>query len=349
MTTSISPSGLDLIHSEMARQGGDALATLAAQDVQGRARQVADAARRSGRLLLLGMGASHAANRMAEVPYRLAGLDATAMPLSEALYQPLPQSVTQHHRTELIASQSGASGEVLRALELPGGETQRSEIQRFGLTLDAASPLARTLPSLVGVGGVERGFAATRSLVVSLALHACVLEHLGVSSADLVGVLRSPPQPELQAAVSALAQADTLILSGRAELTGVAEVCALHAAELSRVPALALEGGQFRHGPVELLRPGLGVVLLRAAGPSAALTGPLVQICLDAGVTPVVFDVSGEAALAGTVTVALPPATGLAAALLCILPLQQLLLDFAAARVERVGEPRHARKVTLEA
>ena len=52
--------------------------------------RIAGAIRETGRVLLLGMGASHAAGRAVEPLYRALGVDALALPLSEQLYAPLP-------------------------------------------------------------------------------------------------------------------------------------------------------------------------------------------------------------------------------------------------------------------
>lgn len=337
MTHTHTPSGLDLIHAEMARQAQDALHTL--DTVGPQAQSLARVVRSHGTLLLLGMGASHAANRVAESEYRLAGVPTYSLPLSEALYSPLPDGP----RTALIVSQSGASGEVERYLDTPAGLEQRA-----GLTLAPDSLLARRAPGLVGVGGVERGFAATRSLIVTLALHAALLGALRRPQEAVRTALHTTGVPDLGAALEVLGAADTLVFVGRGGLTGMAEAAALHTAELSRVPALGLEGGQFRHGPLELLRPGIGLVLLRAAGPSAALAPALVHDALQAGVKAVVIDASGEPPLPGTVNLLLPAHAGLGSAVAVALVLQGLLLAFAATRVDRVGEPRYARKVTLE-
>src|SRR5262249_13664656 len=140
-------SGLAQIREELRRQHGDALASFAAAaPVAGR---IADSLARTGRLVLLGMGGSHAGNRAAEPVYRACGIDATALVLSEALIAPLPD----RPRTVIVTSQSGRSGEVLRYLE------RRSTAEDcFGLTLDPASPLASAMPCLIGAGGVETAF-----------------------------------------------------------------------------------------------------------------------------------------------------------------------------------------------
>ena len=328
-------SGLELMHLEMQRQIPDSLETLTrcASD----AAMIAENIRATGRVLMLGMGASHYANRICEPLYRALEIDAVATPLSEAIYAPFPNQ----DRATLIVSQSGASGEVSKYLELFG-----SRERQYGLTLEAQSPLAKGLPSLVAHGGTERGFAATRSLLLTLMMHASILEALG-SNDDVRSGLQSPV-PNVDAALETVSASRTLIYSGRMHLQGLAEVCALHTAELARVPALALEGGQFKHGPLELLEPSFGVVFLRSSGPTASLTESLVQTCLRAGITPVVFDASGEPALSSTVTIAIAQRHGLSSAIAAMLGLQQFVIGFARQRIEDIAEPRFSSKVTAE-
>jgi fructoselysine-6-P-deglycase FrlB-like protein len=342
MLSSIRPTGLNLMQDEISRQKRDALASFVAATTM--AEGVAVAARVTNRLTLLGMGASHYANRIVEGDYRRLGIDTHAVVLSEALYTPL----APRERTVLIVSQSGASGEVSHYLQ----DSRRGEA-RYGLTLDPGSPLASAIPCLIGQGGIELGFAATRSLFVTLALHASVLNALG---ANLDGQLETINDEidtklsiEIQFAVQHLFKTEVLLLSGRTHLQGLAEVTALHIAELARVPAFALEGGQLAHGPLELLRPGVGVLLFRAPGQTAALTAGLARLCLEAGVRPVVFDASGEDPIDGTVTVQLGALEGVIGAIRALVPVQRFLLEFAATRVERVGEPIRSRKVTAEA
>lgn len=331
------PSGLDLLRAEMARQHADARASLAGNpEVAARA---AAAMRETGAALLLGMGASHAVNRVAEAMYREAGIAAQAMPVSEALYAPLPP----RPRAVLLTSQSGGSGEVLRYLGTAPGEERR-----FGLTLDAASPLGRAVPCLIGAGGAERAFAGTRSLTVTLALHAAVAGALGLDTAAADAVLAAPPALDVTQAVAALSKAGCVVFSGRGALQGVAEAAALGVQELARLPALALEGGQFRHGPLELLGPSVGVVLLRAGGPAAALAGKLAAACRAAASPVVVFDASGEAPLGDVLTLRLPPLSGFAAAFAVLPALQALIVGVASARVARVGEPLRSTKVTAD-
>lgn len=328
--------GLALIQAEMNRQHVDALRSF---EMSGdTAALIAQALGRRSRLILLGMGGSHCVNRCAEVAYRASGVDATALAASEALYAPLPERLPC---TTILTSQSGNSVEIVRLLEAPWiGEA-------FGITLEADSRLGRKLPCLLGQGGSERAFAATRSLLITLALHATVLEALGAPQDALRALLAAPPAiPDLGPALAVLRAARGIVFSGRGALKGVAEAGALGLLELARMPGFALDGGQFRHGPIEALEPDLGVVLLRADEETAGLAQGLAEICAAAGVRPVVLDASVLPDLAGCVTLRLPPCRGLMAALQLLPPLQHLLIEVAKTRVAEVGVPLRASKVT---
>lgn len=333
----MSQTGLQLIEQEMARQHADALASLGANKPV--AEKIAEALRQKKRLVLLGMGGSHFANHSAEADYKKLGLDATALLISEVLYYPLPDAA----RVVLISSQSGESGEIIQYLKKPSGLEER-----FGVTLNSESTLATSIPSLVGIGGAEIGFAATRSFSISFALHAAVLEALGAKQDHVRDILKNPPLPDVTKAIETLSGVETIAFIGRGTLQGVAEMGALAMTELGRITAIAYEGGAFRHGPLESLRPALGAVFFRAADVTAQHTKELVEICLQAGMKPVVFDTSGEADIPNAVTIRFPKLTGLAASLAVLQPLQTLVLTLAGQRVKNVGEPVRSSKVTRE-
>ena len=329
------PSGLDLLNVERARQHGDALASF--DSARAPAARVAESLKRTKRLLLIGMGGSHYVNRAVEPAYRARGIDATAIAASELLASPLPD----RPRTAILTSQSGGSGEMLQLLDRAAGQEER-----FGITLEAGSALAQRIPVLVGAGGTEKAFAATRSLLICLALHAAVITELGEDLAPALVHLRKPLERPVDAALQVLAPKKVIIVSGRGALAGLAEAGALCLMELGRLPVMAMEGGQFRHGPLEILDPAIGVILLRGPGEDLKLNQKLVTTCREAGATPVVFDLSGEAKLEGAVTVEFPASSGFAAAFALLPSLQRLMIDLAGQHVPRVGEPLRTTKVT---
>ena len=321
----------------MARQQADALASIRSN--AGMAGRIAASATRERRLLLVGMGASHYANRIAEPLYRRFDIDAWACTAAELAHMPPPAIA----RTTVFVSQSGESGEIVELLTRGvAGE------ERFGMTLDASSTLGRAVPCLVGAGGPEVAFAATRSLLVTLALHACVLSALGGDDPGVIDSLDSPPAPPLDAALAALADKGTIVFAGRGVFRGVAETGALMLMELARMPALGFEIGQFRHGPLELLSPEIGVVLLCGSEADKAAVKDLAQAATDAGSRPVIIDCSdGQPASAG-VNIAFPPRQGLAAVFAVLPWLQRLIVSIAARKVGRVGEPIRSTKITRE-
>jgi fructoselysine-6-P-deglycase FrlB-like protein len=330
--------GLLLMRAEMARECADALATM--EGNRAAAGQVVDSLRRTRSLVLYAMGGSHYTNLVAEPLYRDSGIDCRAMLASDALMAPLPEAP----RTALIASQSGESGEIVELLARPAGAEER-----YGLTLNADSTLGvSTRAALVAAGGPELAFAATRSIILSIAAHGAVLDALGQPQDALRAVFAAGSSPDIGAADAALAACDAVIFTGRHAMSGVATSGALSMMELARVPTIGLEGGQFRHGPYEVLRPGVGVVLLRSSGPDAASIPPIARSAIEAGCATIVFDASGEAALPGCVTVTLPQATGLAAAARMLLAFQPLNISVATRRIAAgVGSPLRTSKVTV--
>lgn len=328
------PAGLVAIDREMARQHEDALASF--QSNQEVAVKVAASIRRNGRLVLLGMGASHAVARAVEPLYRAQGIDAIALPLSEQLGQPLPLA----GKTVIVTSQSGESAEVLRWF---AGTGHRAET--FGLTLEAASFLSRTVPCLVGAGGTELAFAATRSLTVTFALHLAILAALGEDPAAALAALKAPETVATDAALAALGNVATVVTSGRS-LQGVAEALALGLTELSRLPCYSLEGGQLRHGPMEMLGPKIGIVLFRGKDPTADLVTTMATSVVETGAPLVVFDASGMSPVAGAVTLSFKPASGLAAIFAMLPVAQRLMIAVADSRVENAGTPVRTTKIT---
>ncbi|NKL33447.1 SIS domain-containing protein [Rhizobium leguminosarum bv. viciae] len=328
------PAGLAAIDHEMARQHADAIVSYeAAQPMAARA---AASLKKTGRLLLIGMGGSHAVNRAVEPLYRALGVDAVALPLSEQLGQPLPIA----GRTIFVTSQSGESAEVIRWFNETGGTEET-----FGLTLEGNSFLARTAPSLVGSGGTELAFAATRSLTVTFALHLAILSALGEDPDTALAALKAPEDHDIAAALSALENVATIVTSGR-RLQGIAEALALGLTELSRRPCFSLEGGQLRHGPMEMLGPEVGVVLFHGMDETADLVTAMAVSAVETGAPVILFDASGQAPVAGAVTIRFTPATGLAAIFAMLPVAQRLMIAFADARVQNAGTPVRSTKIT---
>lgn len=328
------PSGLVAIDREMARQHSDAIASF--RQNAATSAKIAASIGQTGRLLLLGMGGSHAVGRAVEPLYRALGIDAIALPLSEQLGQPLPLG----GRTVLITSQSGESAEVVRWFTESSGASST-----FGLTLENTSFLARTVPCLVGAGGTELAFAATRSLTVTFALHLAILSALRDDPAAALAALEAPETINIDDALAALSGVSTIVTSGR-RLQGLAEALALGLSELSRLPCFSLEGGQLRHGPMEMLGQRTAVILFRGKDQTSGLVTAMAASVVEAGAPLVIFNSSGQAPVAGAVTLPFRPASDLAAIFAMLPVAQRLMIAFADARVNNAGTPVRSTKIT---
>jgi len=328
------PVGLIAIDREMARQHRDSLDSFeGAREVASR---VASAIKGRGQLLLLGMGGSHAVNRIVQPLYRHLGYETVALPISEQLAQPLKTD----GKVVLLTSQSGESAEVVRWLEESGAG---AEI--FGLTLEKDSYLGTRTTALVGSGGTELAFAATRSLMVTLALHLAVLAALGLDHATSIKALGDPQQANIGEAFNALKTVRAIVTSGR-RLQGLAELAALGFIELTRLPCFSLEGGQLRHGPMEMLGADVGVVLFRENDDTAQLVKGMAIAAAETGAPVIVFDASSDSDIEGVSTVRFSAATGLAAVFEILPVLHSLIIAVAEDRVDNAGTPLRTQKVT---
>jgi fructoselysine-6-P-deglycase FrlB-like protein len=213
------------------------------------------------------------------------------------------------------------------------------------MTLEPSSTLGRMLPSLIGAGGTEHAFAATRSLMITLALHLGVLAALGHDPSAALDVLRARVRLDVTEAVKLLKPCKSVVYSGRA-LRGLAEATALSTMELARMPAYALEGGQFRHGPLEILGPELGTVHFCADEPATSLVGGLARDTVAGGSPTLVFDASGSDDVRGDLTLRFPRAGGIAAILSMLPTAQRLAIGIAGQRVSDVGIPLRTTKIT---
>ncbi len=330
-------SGVDDVLEECRRQHADALAScqITSHAMEDLRKSIAT----GNAVLLLGMGASHFVNQIAAARLRQIGISAVAMPASEALYASLPDGGVP----VILASQSGGSAEVLKWLDGRG-----STDNVFGVTLDPDGSLARRVPSLIGAGGTEKAFAATRSFTVSLAVYAGLIAKLE-DAAPVIPEREPEVHDELGTAVTMLDQCEAIAVSARGSFGGIAGMTALGTMELARIPALSLEGGQLRHGPVEMLGAGVGVVVFRSPGASAHTWSGILGFCQDAGAPAVIFDASGEEPLGYGLTMQFAASDDDIGTLYRIVPTQQaLMIGVASARVPDVGVPRYCSKVTRE-
>lgn len=290
-------------------------------------------------VVVTGMGASFAA----AVPFATALAAAGRMPLlmeaGELLNAYLPAC---RGALVVIVSRSGESVEALRLLQgLPAlGATV------IGVTNVADSTLARGADHALLLGVPDDSMVALQTYVATVAvLLALAAEAEGREGAEALG----PAVPALAAAVDTAlpllgdpgwrAPAGVPYLLGRGASWGSALEGQLLFHEVAQVPAVAMTGHAFRHGPFEVIRPGFEAWVFTSADAPAGLNAALARDIEAAGGRCHRVGPDGLGACA------LPDLPAPLHAIPEIVPVQVAALRLAMARGIEAGEFRHTAKV----
>jgi glucosamine--fructose-6-phosphate aminotransferase (isomerizing) len=270
-----------------------------------------------------------------------------------------------HHRSGwldptavfVLISQSGRSVEPLAlAQRLSLG---RASGRLIALVNDVTSPLAALASLVVPLRAGPEAAVATRTFMASfLAVHG-LLDALGTPGAVLPAALEADVPGHLERlagdeggasdAAALFTAVDALVVVGRGPATIAAEYAALVLKETAAMPAEAMTGGAFRHGPIELVGPRMGVIVLAPAGPTQQLGLRLAAdtAALGSPTWLLTDDPAGVAPHAGPLLVErLPMVPEPVAALVLAVPLQQLAAQLALARGRQPGVLLRSQKVT---
>lgn len=197
-------------------------------------------------------------------------------------------SVATHYRSRLdlsdalvvSVSQSGSTQEIVESQAW----ARSCGAATVAITNVAESPLAADADlALVTQAGPEVAVPATKSYVAQLTATAVLADALGAGVADdLASVpdqVASMCDLDVSAAVSSLAAADHVVVSGRGLLMGTALETALKLEETCLVPVRGYSYADLRHGPISVVSGGVVAVLVAAAdGP---LAEPMVELAGD--------------------------------------------------------------------
>jgi glucosamine--fructose-6-phosphate aminotransferase (isomerizing) len=321
---------MDTYRAELMAQPAALAATAAAlaADAALMAEVAARAARdRLQHVVITGMGGSYFAGLPLWLRLAAAGRPATLIDTAELLHS-APALLTPRALLVLI-SQSGETVEAVRLLERAGGRAPL-----VAVTNGRDNTVARAADySLATAAGAERSVSG-KSYVTSL----LVLEALGralttgrPAPADLWPAPIAAVQGLLEqweAVEAALAGAvggcTPLYVLARGASLATAGAGALIIKEASRRPAEGMSAAQFRHGPLEMIAPGMGALLLAPAGATRPLILRLASELAGYGVATAVIGPPVPAPPAGVTWVATPPLDEWLAPLAEIVPLQIL-------------------------
>jgi glutamine---fructose-6-phosphate transaminase (isomerizing) len=302
------------------------------------------AARRWKRIVLTGMGSSYHGFHPLNLALIAAGHNPVMMETSELIYYGLP--LCDEQTLVIAASQSGASAETVRLLELNRKATV------IGVTNTAHSPLARGAQlALLAQAGPEHSVSCKTYVSGLLILQWLAAMFSGSeepqarapleAAAELAERYLQAWKTGTELLASRLGSKRHLFLTGRGSSLSTVFTGALITKEATRVHAEGMSSAAFRHGPMEMQRADMWIGVFSGDEPTRALNRRLVRDLADRGTH---CDEIGPGAALPPFD--LPDCPAPLRPVLEIPPVQLMTLALAAAAGNEAGHFEHASKVT---
>ena len=298
---------------------------------------------RYDRIVMTGMGASLFGQYPAYLRLAEAGLPVWLIETSELLGE--AHGLITPRTLLWITSQSGESAEIaalLARIPAPGPTV-------LGVTNAEDGQLAREADVVLPLHSGDEHAVGTKSYVATLAAHALAVDHALGAPAD--AGLRAAPErlagylDQLEAHVDELDAAlpeRTLFVVGRGASLAAVQTGALIVKEAAKVPIEGMSAPQFRHGPLDIIEPGVAVVALAGSAANVPRNRQLVEDVRRLGGNG--YWIAGTADGDGHRLADLGSAAALPIAE--IVPLQLLSVALARRRHIEPGAFRHIGKVT---
>jgi glucosamine--fructose-6-phosphate aminotransferase (isomerizing) len=317
-------------------------------------RSIAEVAR--GRhVVFTGMGSSYDACYPAVTELAQAGIVATMLDAAELLH--FRTAILERDALLVAVSQSGESVEVVRVVGL--AKTWAAPPVVVAVTNGTENSLARAADHVIDTrAGVETGpstmtFAGS---LVSLAALGRVLS--GAPAVTVIDRLMQESELAAVATERVLAEAaladeladwfgapETAVILGRGPARAAAEMGALTVKEAVGIPIESLQTAQFRHGPLELVGPGLAAIVIATESETIEIDLGLADELVRAG-SRVLLVTTGERTIPGARTVATGPLDRALCPAVAIVPIQLLAWRLAGRRGREPGAYYRATKVT---
>lgn len=302
------------------------------------------------RVILTGMGGSYAAATLCQLMLIKAGITALVVETAELIYDYRAFFTPQ---TLIIAiSQSGQSVEIVRLLDIVEWLKERPAV--IGITNTEQSSLGqRSTSALLIQAGEEQSVASKTytctltalvglgTLLTDAPLKPC-FDGLNRAADKIESNLANWSQRAQHIAGQIGKSAQFMVYLGRSVSRASALAGALLTKETAKLPAEGMIGGQFRHGPVEVLTPEVAVAVFMGSGHVRELNIALLNDleARNANVIPIGNEVSGP------LSIEVPTLDDWLMPLVEIVPIQLLAGELAATRGIVPGEFRHGTKVT---
>ncbi len=313
------------------------------------------AAARGRHLIFTGMGSSYDACYPAVTELAQAGIAATMLDTAELLH--FRGAIASGDALVVADSQSGESAEIVRLLDHVRRDAAPPIV--VAVTNGAVNTLARSADHVLDTRVGEESGPSTMTFAASLIVVAALGRVLaGLDPVAVTDRLARAAEHAAGAAERLIAQiglgdelADwfgipqTAVILGRGPARAAAEMGALTVKEAVGIPVESLQTAQFRHGPLELVGPGLAAIVVATEPETLEIDLDLARELVRLGahvllVTAEAHELPGARALTtGTFDRALSPAVS-------IVPIQLLAWRLTARHGREPGAYYRAAKVT---
>ena len=299
------------------------------------------------RIVFSGMGGSFAAAHICALRLIEHGIPAFVVEASELLYY--QKTLLNSDTLLVLISQSGYSVEVVRLLDQIS-----STIPIIGITNDPASDLGKRSTVLLTLQAGEELTVSTKTYTATVALlHLLGTVLINGSLQESVRAVQGAAEaiqnwlPYWKTRAVEAVQLNKLpkfaIFLGRGFSRASMLTGALIVKETAKFPTEGIIGGQFRHGPIEVIEPGITVVMFANPGRTDMLHNALSERISSLGG----HVISIGTPLSKAFAIKTPDCVELLAPLIEIVPVQYLAASWAAERGFEVGAFRYSQKVTV--
>ena len=302
--------------------------------------------RRFERIVLTGMGSSYHGLHPLAIEIARYGWTPVMLETSELIHS-YPHLLTPS--TLVVAvSQSGKSVETVRLLEMNAGKATV-----IGVTNQADSPLGqRANFSVLTAAGEEftvscKTYVAAQMALSMLAAGLCKLDLAArlrelESSAQAVDSYLRDWTAHVDEFMGLLREVRDLFLVGRGSSLAAVGTGALITKESALFHAEGMSSAAFRHGPFEMLKPGVCVALFAGDANTKTLNAGLLSDIRLASARVLWFSADAESAACRV-----PQTADLLRPIVEILPVQMITLALAALANHEAGKFARATKVTI--
>ncbi len=222
------------------------------------------------KIVFTGMGSSYFVSYAAALLLNTSGRFAVAVNASELLHYGYP--VIDKKTLLVYISQSGESYEIKKLLE-----KRDPDVLCAGITNEKYSTLGRKSGIVLPVkAGLEEMTSTKTYITTLLASYILAWKIAGVRNDDITNRLKDLPAqfeqglkdlPDtVEKALDFMGDLTALPVIARGPAYCTAGQGALMFKEADKVPAFNILGGEFRHGPMEMVQPGVKTILLAPSG-----------------------------------------------------------------------------------